>query len=178
MDNPLNTTVSRAGSGGGSDLISSWTSPGSPAANNAQKRGGQKPRSKGGKPGLLTKMHKMTDWLSTSEPSAQALKQHKKKTFEKAGISLDDTQAGAKLHAPMGDIPADAIKPTTGPDPEDVAKKRMAERRKRKQSESGGPTARASMTSSQSSSGFSSFSSRKGSVSSPVSDLPFDGWNR
>ncbi|KAK3330386.1 hypothetical protein B0H66DRAFT_527742 [Apodospora peruviana] len=122
-------------------------------------------------------MHKLTDWLSTSEPSAQALKQHKKDAFQKAGISSKDSEASAKLHAPIGDIPAGAIKPTTGPSPEEVAKKRAEERRKLKQSLGDDVSGSASLKS-PSSSGYSSTSSPKGSVSVPLDGFPFDGWSR
>lgn len=68
-------------------------------------------------------------WISMSEPSTQALKDHKKSTFQKAGIPLDDPRAGAKLHLPTGEIPEDAIKPTgRGPDPEEIVEKKKRER--------------------------------------------------
>ncbi|OIW34773.1 hypothetical protein CONLIGDRAFT_626821 [Coniochaeta ligniaria NRRL 30616] len=75
-------------------------------------------------------LHKMTDWLAVSEPSAQALKNHRRDVFEKAGISKDDKDARAKLHVPVGEIPADAIRPSKGPDPEDVFKRQAQERKK------------------------------------------------
>lgn len=76
-------------------------------------------------------LHKMTDWLTASEPSTQALKHHKKSVFKKAGISEDDKDASSKLHVPMGEIPPDAIRPSgKGPDPEDVFKRQAEERRK------------------------------------------------
>lgn len=138
-----------------------------------------------GKRGLFGKMHKITDWLSTSEPSSEALKQHKRESFKKAGIPLknSDGQASAKLHAPIGEIPASAIRPAGGPSPEELAKKRAVERRRlmsQSCSSSGGGRGIAESVFSQSSSGFSttSASSQKGSVSCPWEDVPFDGWNR
>ncbi|KAI1105234.1 hypothetical protein F4804DRAFT_350989 [Jackrogersella minutella] len=69
-------------------------------------------------------------WVSVSEPSAQALKQYKKETYEKAHIALDDPQANAKLHLPIGTLPPEAIKPAGGPDPEEVAMKQVEQRKK------------------------------------------------
>lgn len=40
---------------------------------------------------------RLKSWISTSEPSAQALKKHKKMVFHNAGVSLRDPQAGAKF---------------------------------------------------------------------------------
>jgi hypothetical protein len=75
-------------------------------------------------------LNKMTDWLTVTEPSAQALKQHKKEVFRKAGISPGDPEAYSKLHIPLGEIPAHAIKPSgPGPEPEEVLKKELEERR-------------------------------------------------
>lgn len=69
---------------------------------------------------LTRSLQKLTSWLGTTEPSAQALIQHRKETFSRAGIAYDDTDAHAKLHAPIGKIPRHAIRPSTGPDPEEV----------------------------------------------------------
>jgi hypothetical protein len=75
-------------------------------------------------------LHKMTDWLTVTEPSAQALKQHKKEVFRRAGISPDDPELNSKLHIPVGEIPAHAIKPSgPGPEPEEVLKKELEDRR-------------------------------------------------
>ncbi|KAI2629757.1 hypothetical protein GGR54DRAFT_635939 [Hypoxylon sp. NC1633] len=72
----------------------------------------------------------LKDWASVSEPSAQALRQYKKDTYGKAHIALDDPQASAKLHFPIGTLPQDAIKPAgRGPDPEKMGSK--AEKRKK-----------------------------------------------
>lgn len=77
----------------------------------------------------------MTSWLSTSEPSAQALKQHKKDAFARASIPLGkpDAQVHAKLHAPIGEIPQDAIRAVGGFTPEEVARRKAAERRQKLQ---------------------------------------------
>lgn len=40
---------------------------------------------------------RLKSWISTSEPSAQALKKHRKIVFHNAGVSLSDPQAGAKF---------------------------------------------------------------------------------
>ncbi|KAJ2907030.1 hypothetical protein MKZ38_008598 [Zalerion maritima] len=98
-------------------------------------------------------------WITTSEPSTQALKQHRQDTFKKAGVALSDPQAHARLHAPIGTIPGDAIKPAgPGPDPEKVAWKRA--QGKKKGDSYGGLWAGGSVSQS------SSTSNRSGSASS------------
>ncbi|KAK3487363.1 hypothetical protein B0T13DRAFT_114202 [Neurospora crassa] len=74
---------------------------------------------------------KVADWASTSEPSMQALSQYKQEAFQRAGVSPNDSEAHTKLHAPMGKIPEDAIRPTTGPTPEEVLMRKKTERKKR-----------------------------------------------
>lgn len=74
---------------------------------------------------------KVTNWVSTSEPSLDALKRHRRETYQKAGISMDDPDANAKLHVPIGEIPPDAIKPAgRGPEPEEIARRRAEHRRR------------------------------------------------
>ncbi|KAK5654993.1 hypothetical protein OQA88_6752 [Cercophora sp. LCS_1] len=120
----------------------------------------------------------MASWLATSEPSAQALKRHKKEAFQKAGVPLHDPgrEASSKLHAPVGGIPADAIKATTGPDPEEALKKKKkeAERLRRQAGKSFSSSGRGGSISSGTSLGSSS---RKGSASTstPWEDVPFEG---
>lgn len=74
---------------------------------------------KGGKPRWL---NQIKDWLSVTEPSAQAFKQQKKSTFKKHGIDFKDPQAAAKLHLPIGKLPEGAITSTSGPSPEKALK--------------------------------------------------------
>lgn len=77
-------------------------------------------------------------WMTTSEPSTQALRDHKKTTFKKAGISMDDPRASARLHLPAGEIPQDAIRATgPGPDPEEVVEKKKRERQQMREALSG-----------------------------------------
>lgn len=83
-------------------------------------------RSKKGKNGFFGQVK---DWFSTGEPSAQDWKQLKKHEYHKRGIAMNDPDASAKLHAPIGAIPEEAIKPSSGPDPEELAKKRAANRK-------------------------------------------------
>ncbi|RKU42753.1 hypothetical protein DL546_006123 [Coniochaeta pulveracea] len=84
-------------------------------------------KEKDGKGGWL---HKMTDWLTVTEPSAQALKQHRKEVFRRAGISPEDPEACSKLHVPIGEIPSHAVKPSgPGPEPEEVLKRELEEKR-------------------------------------------------
>lgn len=68
------------------------------------------------------------DWLSVSEPSAQAMKAQKRNVYQKHGIDLKDPTAAAKLHFPMGELPAGATTSTKGPTPEKALKKRAKER--------------------------------------------------
>lgn len=73
----------------------------------------------------------LRSWVGTSEPSTQALKKHQKMTFRRAGIEPGDPRAKAKLHAPIGAIPDDAIRPAgRGPEPEELVRRRAEERRK------------------------------------------------
>ena len=81
---------------------------------------------------LTSKAHKLSSWLATSEPSAQALAQHRKESFKRAGLSRTDAESRAKLHAPIGDIPRDAIRPATGPTPEQVVFKKAAQQQSRR----------------------------------------------
>lgn len=90
--------------------------------------------------GTKTRKHKecrggwlshIKEWLSTSEPSTQALKNYKKEAFKRAGTTPDDPRATAKLHIPTSTLPPEAIKPSgRGLDPEDVLRKEV-ERKKR-----------------------------------------------
>ncbi|KAH8885182.1 hypothetical protein GQ53DRAFT_370793 [Thozetella sp. PMI_491] len=119
-----------------------------------------KSRPKESKGRLLGKMHKMAGWLSTSEPSSQALKQHRKTTFERAGVDPEDPRASSKLHAPLGKIPEDAIRPSgRGPEPEEVMRKKMDQAKIARSSASAAPGPRSSHSSS---SGFSAGSAMKG----------------
>lgn len=135
------------------------SSTGGPISEKDKQRRSSKSKSKEGKGRWLSQLK---EWVSTSEPSTQALKQHKKDTFKKAGVSLDDPQATAKLHAPIGELPEDAIKPAgRGPDPEEVLLRRAEQRRKARGSYSG--MSSGSRTSHSFSSGSSAPSLRKGS---------------
>ncbi|KAI1208834.1 uncharacterized protein F4807DRAFT_468419 [Annulohypoxylon truncatum] len=81
--------------------------------------------------GIPRWLSQIKGWVSVSEPSAQALKQYKKETYEKAHIAFDDPQANAKLHLPIGTLPQDAIKPAgRGPDPEEIVMKQAEQRKK------------------------------------------------
>ncbi|KAK3335539.1 hypothetical protein B0T19DRAFT_395383 [Cercophora scortea] len=91
----------------------------------------------------------------------------------------DNGSAKAKLHAPTGEIPKDAIRPNTGPSPEDVVRKKAEERRRAKKSASGGPAGSGKSRSSMSGFSSTSTSSRKGSVTFADDDFPFDGgWSK
>ncbi|KAI1333447.1 hypothetical protein F5Y16DRAFT_415128 [Xylariaceae sp. FL0255] len=89
-------------------------------------------RNQEGKSGWFTQLKK---WMSVSEPSTQALKNYKHQTYKKAGVALDDPQANAKLHLPVGTLPPEAVRPGgRGPDPEEIALHRAAQRRKARES--------------------------------------------
>ncbi|KAI1382166.1 hypothetical protein F4677DRAFT_458405 [Hypoxylon crocopeplum] len=95
---------------------------------NASVSGSVQRKRKDGKHGWMSQIK---GWVSTSEPSAQALKQYKKETYKKANIALDDPQANAKLHLPIGTLPRDAIKPAgRGHNPEEVAFKEAGKGKK------------------------------------------------
>ncbi|KAI1416006.1 hypothetical protein F5Y13DRAFT_155856 [Hypoxylon sp. FL1857] len=102
-------------------------------------------------------LSQLKGWVSVSEPSTQALKQYKKDIYSKAQIALDDPEANAKLHAPIGLLPPNAIKPAgRGPDPEEIAMKQIEQRKIRL---SGSRTGGTSQGSRSSSSRYSSSSS-------------------
>lgn len=69
------------------------------------------------------------DWLSVAEPSAVAMRQQKKATFQRHGIALDDPRAAAKLHYPMGEVPTGIVTSTSGPTPEEALKRKTRESR-------------------------------------------------
>jgi hypothetical protein len=58
------------------------------------------------------------DWLSVSEPSAQALKHQRVSTYQRHGVALDDPDAAAKMHLPIGRVPDGVTTSSAGPDPE------------------------------------------------------------
>ncbi|KAK2047013.1 hypothetical protein LZ31DRAFT_540056 [Colletotrichum somersetense] len=74
-------------------------------------------------------VNQLKDWFTVGEPSSQDWKQLRKKEFRRHGIAMNDPEANAKLHAPIGSIPEEAIKPSSGPDPEVIAKKRVRNRK-------------------------------------------------
>ncbi|KAF3056324.1 hypothetical protein GL218_06757 [Daldinia childiae] len=83
-------------------------------------------------------MSQLKSWVAASEPSAQALKQYKKETYDRAHLSLDDPQANAKLHLPIGTLPPNTIKPAgSGPDPEEMFLKRAEQRKRMRRSGTG-----------------------------------------
>ncbi|KAK0628429.1 hypothetical protein B0T17DRAFT_152970 [Bombardia bombarda] len=182
----LKITTQKASSSGRASESKTSSPTITPINQEASTRNNEKPRRKGGR--LLNKMHKLTDWLSTAEPSSHALMQHKREKFQDAGRSQ---AAGVKLRSPIGQIPADAIKPATGPDPEEVALKKATERHRHKNKQSpydsgcaSGPR-RPSQSStsglSQTTTTTTAMSIHKGSCSVPTTPrhdgLPFDGWN-
>lgn len=75
------------------------------------------------------------DWVTTTEPSNQALKDYKKDAFRRAGTTPKDPRATAKLHIPTTTLPPEAIRPSgPGPDPEEIVMRKAAQRRKLRQS--------------------------------------------
>ncbi|KAK4064954.1 uncharacterized protein Triagg1_8770 [Trichoderma aggressivum f. europaeum] len=70
-------------------------------------------------------MSQVKNWLATSEPSAQAMRDQKKDAFKKHGVDIKDPQAAAKMHSPLGKVPLDAITSTSGPTPEKALKEKV-----------------------------------------------------
>lgn len=68
------------------------------------------------------------NWLSTSEPSAQAMKKQRRDTYKKHGVSRSDPHAAEKMHLPMGKVPKNAITSTSGPTPEELIMKERKQR--------------------------------------------------
>ncbi|KAK1545329.1 hypothetical protein CPAR01_02831 [Colletotrichum paranaense] len=99
-----------------------------------KKRRSDKTKPKDGKHHWVSQLK---DWFSTGEPSSQDWKQLKKQEYHKHGIAMNDPDASAKLHAPIGAIPEEAIKPSSGPDPETIAKKKFANRKQVRQAYGG-----------------------------------------
>lgn len=71
------------------------------------------------------------DWLSVSEPSAEAMKAQKSKTSKRHGVDMKDPKAASKLHFPSGKLPPDVTTSTAGPTPEKALKKTLKERQLR-----------------------------------------------
>jgi hypothetical protein len=78
-------------------------------------------------------MSQVRDWLSVSEPTAQAMKQQKLKNSGRQGAALKDTKIAGAARVPisLGQIPHGATTSATGPTPEEALKKRMKEREAR-----------------------------------------------
>ncbi|KAF9774669.1 hypothetical protein IL306_007300 [Fusarium sp. DS 682] len=68
------------------------------------------------------------DWLSVSEPSAQAMKEQKRNAYRRHNIDMKDPRAAVKMHLPIGKIPDDAITSTRGPDPEKALERARQQR--------------------------------------------------
>ncbi|VUC20555.1 unnamed protein product [Clonostachys rosea] len=84
------------------------------------------------RPGKSRWLNQVKDWLSVSEPSAQAMKEQKDKTYKKFGVDAKDPRAAAKLHLPIGKIPPGATTSTAGPTPEKALLQTMREKQKRR----------------------------------------------
>ncbi|KAI0008049.1 hypothetical protein F4779DRAFT_619046 [Xylariaceae sp. FL0662B] len=129
MDPVQGETASYSPSGLGNDTSGSWERT---RRHNDSTSESRKHKGKDGKSRWFSQLK---DWISVSEPSSQAFKHYKKDTYRKAGIALDDPQANAKLHLPVGALPPNAIKPAgPGSDPEEIVMKRAEQRKKSRQS--------------------------------------------
>lgn len=83
-----------------------------------------------GKGNKVRWLSQLKGWVSMSEPSAQAFKQHKKETYKRAGVALDDPRANAKLHISATTLPPSAIRPSgPGPEPEEIARRKAENKR-------------------------------------------------
>ncbi|KAK8019670.1 hypothetical protein PG990_004808 [Apiospora arundinis] len=110
-----------------------------------------------GKEGKGRWLSQLKEWVSASEPSTQAFKQHKKDTYKRAGIALDDPRAGAKLHIPTTTLPSDAIKPYgRGPEPEEMARRNTENKKRLRKSFSTAGTSQGSRSSTSQHSSMSS----------------------
>lgn len=114
------------------------------------KTGSREAKQKDGKGRWLSQVK---EWFSAGEPSAHDWKQFKKEEYQRRGISMGDPNAQAKMHAPIGQIPKSATKPSGGPDPAKMARKR-AEQRLNSPSYAGTPPKTAQSISSGSTSSF------------------------
>ncbi|GJN73018.1 hypothetical protein PLIIFM63780_007081 [Purpureocillium lilacinum] len=71
------------------------------------------------------------DWVSVTEPSAQAMKNQKRTAYKKHGIERNDPQAAEKMHLPIGKVPDGVTTSTRGPRPEKALKQRAKENAER-----------------------------------------------
>ena len=58
------------------------------------------------------------DWLSVSEPSAQAMKEQKQQAHRRFPVNPRDPKASSTMHLSTSKIPQGAVKSTSGPSPE------------------------------------------------------------
>ncbi|KAJ6780998.1 hypothetical protein PWT90_09039 [Aphanocladium album] len=85
----------------------------------SRSNGGSSSSSSGGGGNDQSKwLRSVKSWLSTSEPSAQALKSQKRDTYRRHGVDLKDPAAAAKMHMPLGTLPPGTTTSTSGPTPE------------------------------------------------------------
>lgn len=73
-------------------------------------------------------LRSVKSWLSTSEPSAQAMKTQKRETYKKHGVDPKDPDAAAKMHMPLGTLPRGTTTSTSGPTPEKRLAKELQSR--------------------------------------------------
>ncbi|KAK3996833.1 hypothetical protein QBC44DRAFT_122266 [Cladorrhinum sp. PSN332] len=174
MESPASQKVSRVNSATHKDHKSAKSARNS---DNKHVKGAEKD-GRGG--WISSKMGKMTGWLHTSEPSVYALMGHQKAAFQKAGVSPKDDadKVHARVRAPIGKIPKEAISPIGGPTPEEVLRQKKEEKKRRKHSTSHSQSRISESIAGRSSSGGSSISTRKGSLSSPSAANPADDWSQ
>lgn len=89
-------------------------------------------------------LQQVCSWLSVSEPSAQAMREQKRSTYERHGIDPGDPQAAAKMHLPVGKVPAGVPTATGGPSPEKALRERTRDWAARKSYWDGGASRSAS----------------------------------
>ncbi|KAK1758387.1 hypothetical protein QBC47DRAFT_139344 [Echria macrotheca] len=83
-------------------------------------------------------LRRMITWWSISEPSARALERHRIAQFRKVGLAADapSEEATYRLHAPIGKIPDDAVKPSSGPTPEQAYRRKHQRKQQQQRKES------------------------------------------
>ncbi|UNI15067.1 hypothetical protein JDV02_001638 [Purpureocillium takamizusanense] len=76
-------------------------------------------------------LKQIKNWVSVTEPSAQAMKNQKRTAYKKHGIDRNDPQAAEKMHLPIGKVPDGVTTSTRGPRPEKALKQRAKENAER-----------------------------------------------
>jgi len=85
-------------------------------------------------------LSQVKDWLSTSEPSAEALKAQKSRTSKRPGLDPKNPKAASKQHMPSAKLPPNVTTSTAGPTPEKALKQTLKEQRLRQSFSNANPS--------------------------------------